>query len=105
MANLKVTPQELNGVSQRMSSARSSMENIMNAMGNDIQQMQNEIWDSASGRAFNDQFNNVRNNCKGALNALQNHLKNLAEAAGIFEQMEAAQKSRVTSLDSTRIFD
>ena len=105
MANLKVTPEELNSVSQRMSTARSTMENIMTTMGNDIQLMKSEIWDSASGRAFNDQFNNVRNNCKGALRALQTHLQNLAEAAGVFREMEAAQKSKVTALDASKIFD
>ena len=104
MANLKVTPQELRNVSSRMSTARGSMENILNTMGNDISNMQNEIWDSASGRAFNDQFYTVRNNCTGALTAIATHLKNLEEAAGIFEDMEAEQLSRVSSLDSSKIF-
>ena len=104
MANLKVTPQELREVSSRMSSVRGSMEGIMNDMGNSIQQMSVEVWDSASGRAFNDQFTNVRNNCTGALNKLATHLANLAEAAGVFEQMEADQITKVSSLDSSKIF-
>ena len=104
MAILKATPEELRAVSQRMSTASGAMSGILNQMNNEIQSMPNEIWESASGRAYNEQFNNVRNNCQAALERLGRHLANLAESAQVLDEMEAAQQAAISSLDSSSIF-
>ena len=104
MANLKVTPQELNRVSTSMRNSQNAMTGILATMGQSIAAMQNDVWDSASGRAFDQQFQVVRNNCTRALSALATHNENLAKAAGVYEQMEAEQQSKVRALDSSNIF-
>jgi WXG100 family type VII secretion target len=101
---LLVTPQEVLSLSQKMGADRQRMETIMNQMLQNIQRLRETLWDSASGNAFLQQFQNVQRNCRGALNTMQNHIDNLAKTAGIYEQLEADLKAKASALDSSNIF-
>jgi len=103
--NLLVTPQELANMTQRMRMDRQSMENIMNQMTQSIQRLRNDLWDSASGNAFLQQWQNVTRNCQGALQTMHNHIENLAKSANVYEEMEASLTSMAGSLDSSNIFN
>jgi WXG100 family type VII secretion target len=101
---LLVTPQELTRVAGSMRSARSNMDQIMSQMLQNIQNLRQNLWDSAAGNAFLQQFQNVTRNCQGALQTMDNHIENLAKTANVYEQLEAELKSKASSLDSSNIF-
>ena len=104
MAVLKVTPQELHATAQNMTNITNQMDNIANQMAQHIERMQNDVWDSGSGRAFVQQFNNVRSNTRGGHTALTTHYRNLAEAARVYERIEQEQTQKASSLDASKIF-
>ena len=105
MARLLVTPGELRNTSSTMAAARSQMNDILGNLKTQVNTMSTTIWDSASGRQFDQQFNSVRQNCTRALEALNTRLQSLAQAADVFDQMEQEQKQAVNQLDSSTIFN
>ena len=104
MATLKVTPQELHATARNMTNLTNQMDNVAVQMQQHIERLQHDVWDAGSGRAFVQQFNHVNSNRRGAHAALSNHYRNLAEAANVYERIEAEQTQRASSLDASRIF-
>lgn len=100
---LKVTTDEVRGKAQEISSQKDVMESQMEEMLAQVQSLE-ESWEADSGTKYAEQYQTVTANIRNSLEALQNHVTNLTQAAERFETLENQQIQAVNSLDTTSIF-
>lgn len=100
---LKVTTEEVRGKAQEISSQKEVMENQMEEMVAQVQSLE-QSWEADSGNKYVEQYQTVVTNIRNSLQALQNHVTNLTQAAERFETLENQQTQAVSSLDTTSIF-
>ena len=106
MNTLRVTPEEVRITAGNIRTRYEDMTNLMQQMGMQVQQLPaGDVWHSMSGTNFHERYQQVQNQCQGALNTLMNHINNLEEAAAVYEETEQVQKTKVSSLDPARIFN
>ena len=94
---LKVTTEEVRNKAQEISSQKDAMENQM-------EEMLEQSWEADSGNKYIEQYQSVTTNIRNSLEALQNHVTNLTQAAERFETLENQQTQVVSALDTTSIF-
>ena len=100
---LKVTTEEVATKAQEISSQKDTMENQMEEMLAQVQALE-QTWESESGSKYIEQYQSVTNNIRNSLEALQNHVTNLTQAAERYETLESQQSQAVSALDTGSIF-
>ena len=100
---LKVTPEEVRTKAQEITAQKSMMEAYMQDMQGKVTQV-GDAWKSASGESYIEKYQNVTNNIQKSLDALQQHITNLTQAADRYEQLEASQTQAVNALATDNIF-
>lgn len=105
MANiLKVTPSEVNGTAEKITTARDSMEALLNELNNKINNMVANDWVSNAGQTYENQFVALYNQVVRALDTIQQHANNLSQAATLYAENENDQATTVTNLDASGVF-
>ena len=94
MNKLLVTPSEVNEKAKEVTNLKEHMMSHLESIKTKIQNM----------TAYMNQFIHVYNQSIAALDTLQQHANNLAQAASRYSELEDAQISEATNLDSTEIF-
>ena len=100
---LKVTTEEVRNKAQEISSQKDAMENQMEEMLSLVQSLE-QSWEADSGNKYIEQYQSVTTNIRNSLEALQNHVTNLTQAAERFETLGNQQTKVVSALDTTSIF-
>jgi uncharacterized protein YukE len=82
------------------------MQNLMNTMQQKVTRL-NCVWDSVSGRAYQDKYKNVTRNINACLTDLSHHVKDLKDAAQQYKTMEDQNVTTVDKLktDPAKKFD
>ena len=104
MNKLLVTPSEVNEKSKEVTNLKEHMMSHLESIKTKIQNMTASNWVGTAGEAYMNQFLPVYNQSIAALDTLQQHANNLAQAASRYSELEDAQISEATNLDSTEIF-
>lgn len=104
MNKLLVTPSEVNEKSKEVTNLKEHMMSHLESIKTKIQNMTASNWVGTAGEAYMNQFIHVYNQSIAALDTLQQHANNLAQTASRYSELEDAQISEATNLDSTEIF-
>lgn len=105
MANiLKVTPQEVTEKAKAITAVKDNMETLLTELDARIKTMTAEDWIGNAGTAYENQFVLLHNQVIRAMETVQTHANNLAEAASKYAELESDQASTASNLDSTNIF-
>lgn len=100
---LKVDPSEVRTKASEINSQKQLMESLMQEMTNKVNEL-DSAWDSESGRAYVEKYTNVTREIQDSLEALEQHVTNLNNAASTYEDLESAQTQAVNALDVQDIF-
>lgn len=100
---LKVDPAQVRAKAGEISSQKQIMESLMSDMKGKVNEL-NEAWNSESGKAYVEKYENVSKEIQDSLNALQQHITNLNDAATKYEEMESTQTQQVNALNTQDIF-
>ena len=103
MNKLLVTPSEVNEKSKEVTNLKEHMMSHLESIKTKIQNMTASNWVGTAGEAYMNQFIHVYNQSIAALDTLQQHANNLAQAASRYSELEDAQISEATNLDSRRV--
>ena len=101
MNKLLVTPSEVNEKAKEVTNLKEHMMSHLESIKTKIQNMTASNWVGTAGEAYMNQFIHVYNQSIAALDTLQQHANNLAQAASRYSELEDAQISEATNLDST----
>ncbi|MFR1990686.1 MAG: WXG100 family type VII secretion target [Oscillospiraceae bacterium] len=105
MNKLLVTPSEVNEKSKEVTNLKEHMTSHLESIKTKIQNMTASNWVGTAGEAYMNQFIHVVQSVNRRTRyALQQHANNLAQAASRYSELEDAQISEATNLDSTEIF-
>ena len=102
---LKVTPDQVRNKAQQIEAQKQAMDQLMQAMGQEVSRLPAEFWASRSGTNFAERFRSVHQNCQGALNRLITHIRNLRDAADKYDTVERTQEQNVSQLSTQNIFN
>ena len=97
MNKLLVTPSEVNEKAKEVTNLKEHMMSHLESIKTKIQNMTASNWVGTAGEAYMNQFIHVYNQSIAALDTL-------AQAASRYSELEDAQISEATNLDSTEIF-
>ncbi len=100
---LKVDPAQVRTKAGEISTQKQIMETLMSEMKTKVGGL-NEAWNSESGKAYVEKYENVAKEIQDSLNALQQHINNLNDAAAKYEEMESTQTQQVNALNTQDIF-
>jgi WXG100 family type VII secretion target len=101
---LKVTPEQVRNSASTIENLKNSMESLMQSMNTAVNGLQQDGWESGSGRDYAAQYQAVQRECTNALNAMIAKIRNLREAAAEYDNIEQAQQQKVSSLSTGNIF-
>ena len=105
MANiLKVTTQEVTEKAKTITAVKDNMDTLLTELNSRIKAMTSEDWIGSAGAAYENQFVLLYNQVIRAMETVQTHANNLAEAAAKYAELENDQASTASNLDSTNIF-
>jgi WXG100 family type VII secretion target len=100
---LKVDPAQVRAKAGEINTQKQLMESLMTEMKSKVNEL-NQAWDSESGKSYVEKYTNVTKEIQDSLNALQQHITNLNEAASKYEEMENAQTQQINALNTQDIF-
>lgn len=100
---LKVDPEQVRTKAAEIKAQKQSMEALMNSMGSKVNEL-DAVWNSESGKAYVEKYSNVKQEIQDSLNALEQHVTNLNDAAAKYEDMEQNQAQQVNALNTDDIF-
>lgn len=105
MANLilKVTPAEVTEKASQIANEKAAMESLMNEMEQMTRSLA-EVWNSDSGNAYVERYNNIKREISDSLSNLETHIQHLNSAAQTYENMEQEQQKNVNALSDKDIF-
>jgi WXG100 family type VII secretion target len=100
---LKVDPAQVRAKAGEINTQKQLMESLMTEMKSKVNEL-NQAWNSESGKSYIEKYENVSKEIQDSLNALQQHVTNLNDAATKYEELENTQSQNVNALDTQDIF-
>lgn len=100
---LKVTPEEVHTKAAQIQNKANELRTLMGEMKTMVDNLIN-VWNSESGRTYQEQYSNVTRNIERSLETLEQQVRNLEEAASRYEELEQSQRAAASSLSTENIF-
>lgn len=100
---LKVTPDQVKDVSNRIQTRKNEMMEMMNKMVQYVNSL-SESWSSTSGDKYIEQYQNVQREIIDSLANLQRHVDHLVKASEEYAGLEQELDQKVSSLSDQNIF-